>query len=148
MTLKRAVIKIVRKCQQIISNLCFYYYAQDNCNQTIPFLQSHPCGKFPYPTYQQKYRCTTLFYQSQLKYAILTKSILPNFYAIFFMMLFGPCAHVQMTIDYMSGMNSKFMERYGFSSPTVWPCTCILLMFTFMYKDVRNFFLCDFFDIG
>ncbi|XP_066363521.1 protein PLASTID TRANSCRIPTIONALLY ACTIVE 14-like [Miscanthus floridulus] len=24
----------------------------------------------------------------------------------------------EMTIDYMSGMNSKFMERYGFSSPT------------------------------
>lgn len=23
-----------------------------------------------------------------------------------------------MTIDYMSGVNSKFMERYGFSSPT------------------------------
>jgi len=64
-----------------------------------------------------------------------------KFLSQFLMSLFGPCTHVQMTIDYMSGVNSKFMERYGFSSPTVWPYTCILLMFTSMYKDVEKVFL-------
>jgi len=63
-----------------------------------------------------------------------------KFKPVFLMSLFGPCTHVQMTIDYMSGVNSKFMERYGFPSPTVWPHTCILLTFTFMYKDVESFF--------
>jgi len=46
----------------------------------------------------------------------------------------------EMTIDYMSGVNSKFMERYGFSSPTVWACTCILLPLLFVYKDAGKFF--------
>lgn len=27
--------------------------------------------------------------------------------------------HAQMTIDYMSAVNSTLMQRYGFSSPTV-----------------------------